>query len=189
MSVAVRDLRRTAWEGADAATVAAIGTGLLLLRAFVHGGAVPLAFLGIYAALFVLSYSMAVPAEEASPLGRTAVLGVGVAAVGLVALIGGPRIPLAAGPVALGLNVAAAVSEEAFFRRFLYGRLVGLGVPAAIAGSALLFALVHVPLYGWVAFGVDLGAGLVLSWQRWASGGWAAPAATHVVADVLAVLR
>ena len=36
---------------------------------------------------------------------------------------------------------------------------------------------------------VDLGAGLLLSWQRWASGGWGAPAATHVVANLVAVLR
>jgi hypothetical protein len=38
------------------------------------------------------------------------------------------------------------------------------------------------------AFWVDLGAGLLLSWQRWASGTWAVPAATHVAANLLVVL-
>jgi hypothetical protein len=49
--------------------------------------------------------------------------------------------------------------------------------------------VVHVPLYGAPVFWVDLGAGLLFSWQRWASGDWTAPAATHALANVLAVLR
>jgi len=60
-------------------------------------------------------------------------------------------------------------------------------VLAALA--ALLFAALHVPIYGPAVFWVDLGAGLLLSWQRWASGGWGAPATTHVVANLVAVLR
>jgi hypothetical protein len=35
---------------------------------------------------------------------------------------------------------------------------------------------------------VDLGAGLVFGWQRWASGTWTVPAATHAADNVLAVL-
>jgi hypothetical protein len=38
-------------------------------------------------------------------------------------------------------------------------------------------------------FWVDLGAGLLFGWQRWASGGWAAPAITHGAANLMAVLR
>jgi len=38
-------------------------------------------------------------------------------------------------------------------------------------------------------FPVDLGAGLLLSWQRWAGGSWGVPAATHAAANLLAVLR
>ena len=60
---------------------------------------------------------------------------------------------------------------------------------AAIGGSALLFAAVHVPIYGPAVFWVDLGAGLLFSWQRWASGTWGASAATHAAANLLAVLR
>jgi hypothetical protein len=35
---------------------------------------------------------------------------------------------------------------------------------------------------------IDLAAGLVLSWQRWASGSWRVPAVTHVLANVLVVI-
>jgi membrane protease YdiL (CAAX protease family) len=87
------------------------------------------------------------------------------------------------------MNTLAAVSEEAFFRRFLYGRFVTLGAIPAVAGSAVLFALVHLPAYGLAALPVDLAAGFLLSWQRWASGDWTVPAATHVVANLMAVLR
>ena len=39
------------------------------------------------------------------------------------------------------------------------------------------------------AFPVDLGAGLVFGWQRWATGSWVAPAGTHAAANLVAVLR
>jgi membrane protease YdiL (CAAX protease family) len=89
--------------------------------------------------------------------------------------------------VAVG-SVAAAVAEEAVFRRLVYGWALRWGVPVAIGVSALLFAAVHVPWYGTGAFWVDLGAGLLLSWQRWASGGWAVPAVTHSAANILQLL-
>jgi len=189
MSVAVRDIRRTAWAGTEPAAVLVLGVVLLLARTSVLGARAPLALAAIYTALALMSVSVSVPTQDPAPLGMAFTLVVGLVAVALAGAIVGPRIPLAAGPVALGLNAAAAISEEAFFRRFVYGRLVGLSVPVAIVGSGLLFALVHVPAYGWVAFWVDLGAGLVLSWQRWASGSWTAPAATHVAANLMAVLR
>jgi hypothetical protein len=34
-----------------------------------------------------------------------------------------------------------------------------------------------------------VGAGLLFGWQRWASGTWTVPAATHAVANALVVLR
>jgi hypothetical protein len=47
-----------------------------------------------------------------------------------------------------------------------------------------------VPIYGVTVFPVDLGAGLLLSWQRWACGSWTVPAATHATANVvMTVLR
>jgi membrane protease YdiL (CAAX protease family) len=47
------------------------------------------------------------------------------------------------------------------------------------------FALVHLPGYGVSAFPINLAAGLLLGWQRWASGGWSAPALTHIAANLL----
>lgn len=63
----------------------------------------------------------------------------------------------------------AAVAEEAFFRRFLYGWLSRWGVPIALFGSVVAFAAVHAPLYGLSALPIDFAAGLLLGWQRWAT--------------------
>ena len=66
-------------------------------------------------------------------------------------------------------------------------RLLRLGTVAAVVGSAVAFALVHLPAYGTAALPVDLGAGLLLSWQRFAAGRWTVPAVTHAAANLLAV--
>jgi len=113
--------------------------------------------------------------------------------IGLIAfaagrLIGGghPLLPATSGAIAL--NTLAAVAEEAFFRRLLFGLLLPFGVAAAIGGSAVVFALIHVTVYGWWVVPLDLAAGLILGWQRSASGTWTVPAATHAVANLLVVL-
>ncbi len=43
-------------------------------------------------------------------------------------------------------------------------------------------------VWGWWVLPLDLAAGLILSWQRAATGRWAVPAATHVLANTLALL-
>lgn len=91
--------------------------------------------------------------------------------------------------VAVGLNALAAVAEEVFFRRYLYGLVAERqGAAVAVAVTAGAFALVHVTVWGWWVLPLDLAAGLVLSWQRAATGRWSVPAATHVVANTLALL-
>jgi membrane protease YdiL (CAAX protease family) len=128
-------------------------------------------------------------AATLAPQGRAgAVLVVGVAAVVAAALLAGPVPPLPAGAVALALSLLAAVAEEALFRGALYGLLERWGAVVAVGTSALLFALVHVPSYGLAAMPVDLSAGLLFGWQRWASGRWTVPAATHAAANLLAVI-
>jgi membrane protease YdiL (CAAX protease family) len=124
----------------------------------------------------------------AAPLGWAVPLGIGLVAVALAGVVAGPAPPPRVGAAAAGLGLLAAVAEEALFRRLLYARLVRYGVVAAVLGSAVLFALVHLPAYGTAALPVDLGAGLLLSWQRFASGRWTVPAATHAVANLLAVI-
>jgi membrane protease YdiL (CAAX protease family) len=170
-----------------------VAAGLLLLLARVEivsmGSATVALLVLVYCALGVVSLAPR-PASITSLLSPGVVALVGIGAVAAVSAapwrIDVPSIG-SVGAVALG--VLAAVAEEAFFRRLLYASLLPAGVAAAVIGSAVLFALVHVPLYGTSVVWLDLGAGLLLSWQRWASGSWVAPATTHAFANVLAVLR
>jgi sodium transport system permease protein len=111
-----------------------------------------------------------------------------MAAVAAAVLVAGPTPPLPAGVAALALSLLAAVAEEALFRGALYGVLERWGPALAIGVSAVLFALAHIPTYGPSAVPVDLGAGLLFGWQRWASGRWTVPAATHAAANLLAVI-
>lgn len=178
-------------QGADLRALPVVGaTGMLLARLWIMRtpDATRVALLwAVLAAILVTS--LLVPAmRDVARLNPMAVLAVGLAGVGLASLSAGRPIPASFGVSALALSVFAAVAEEALFRRAAYGWLSRYGPAAAIAGSALLFAAVHVPSYGAAAFPVDLGAGVLLSWQRWASGTWTVPAATHAAANLLAVI-
>lgn len=97
-------------------------------------------------------------------------------------------LPARATIAGVALSVLAAVAEEALFRGLMFTRLLPYGRNLAIAASAVVFALVHVPFYGVSALPVDLGAGLLFAWQRNESGSWSVPAATHALANILAVL-
>ena len=112
----------------------------------------------------------------------------GLAVVGGAAIAAGHPVPVPFGPWAVPLALLAAVAEEALFRRVAYGALEPAGPVVAIGVTAVAFALIHVPLYGPAAFPVDLGAALVLGWQRWAGGTWTVPAATHAAANLVAVM-
>jgi membrane protease YdiL (CAAX protease family) len=116
------------------------------------------------------------------------VLAIGLAAVGAASLVVGARPPAPTTSWAVPLGLVAAVAEEAFFRRLVYGLLVPAGAGFAVAGSALLFAVVHVTVYGAWVVPIDLAAGLILGWQRWATGSWRVPALTHAVANLLVVI-
>jgi membrane protease YdiL (CAAX protease family) len=173
-------------RGAAAAVVAA-GLAFLLLRPSLPGGAAALA--AGYLLLAAAASGFPEPVSARAPLGAAPALVVGVAAVATARLLALPAPPPARTAAAVGLGLLAAVAEEALFRRLLYGRLEQrLGPAAAVLGSAVLFALVHLPAYGTAALPVDLGAGLLLSWQRHACGRWEVPAATHAVANLLAVI-
>ena len=114
-------------------------------------------------------------------------VGIGAFVVGRVLTAGSPAVPPATAFV-IGLNTLAAVAEEAFFRRLVYGALLAGGPTAALAGSAVLFAAVHVTVYGLWVLPLDLAAGLLLGWQRQVTGSWIVPAVTHAVANLLVVL-
>ena len=182
------DLERR--DGRSAIIVIVLGIFVLGVRPLVTDPS------GTRAALFAASYLTIGLASIAVPLGRDRprlapglALLMGLAAVAVSARIAGSPVPLPWSWAALPLSLLAAVGEEALFRRLAYARLERFGALVAIAGSALLFGLVHVPAYGTAALPVDVGAGLLFGWQRWASGTWTVPAATHAFANGLVVLR
>ena len=170
---------------------AAAGCAVLVLRPLLlrDGGHPTATLAAIFAAL--LAGGWAWPRRAEVPAGMStafSALAVGVAAFALGRVVGGGHAPQ---PVALrvvALGSLAAVAEEAFFRRFVYDTLLPGGAALAVGGSALLFAVVHVTVYGWWVLPIDIAAGLVLSWQRWATGSWKVPALTHVLANLLVVL-
>jgi membrane protease YdiL (CAAX protease family) len=170
----------------------AAGCSLLVARPLLlRNGAHPTATL---AALFVvlLTCGLLWPRQtNAGPVTVSAalpVLLVGVGAFVVGRLIGGGHAPQPLVLRVVALGSLAAVAEEVFFRHFVYDTLQPAGQAIAVAGSALLFALVHVTVYGWWVLPIDLAAGFVLSWQRWTTGSWKVPAVTHVLANLLVVL-
>lgn len=91
------------------------------------------------------------------------------------------------GPLLLWTPLVAlvAVAEEIALRGVLFGALLeAAGAPMAVAVTSIVFALMHVPLYGWGAVPLDLVVGLLLGGLRLLSGGVTAPAVAHVLADL-----
>ena len=131
------------------------GLVFLLARPGLGGsrGAVPLLGVG-YLVLLAGALVVRTRAPEA-PLGWKVPLGLGLVGVAGASVVGGPVADRRVGAAAAGLAVLAAVVEEALFRRVLYDRLLRFGVVAAVAGSAVVFALVHLPAYGLAATFMD----------------------------------
>ena len=172
--------------------VIAAGCALLAARPlFGHWASDPTAQLVVLFVALLLVGAMWPVAAPRIALARRRVLmplAVGIVAFALGRVLGGGHAPAAIASRVLALNTLAAVAEEAFFRRLVYARLLVGGEIAAIVGSAVLFAAVHVSVYGLWVLPIDLAAGLLLGWQRHASGSWVAPAATHVFANILVVI-
>lgn len=183
MSVAGRDLREL--RPAPALLGAAAGCAVLLARPLFPSA---LALGSLYGALAAVALRRTgTRCRSQALLPPVAVLAAGIGAVVATRALPGTPLPARGGLVAVVLGLLAAVAEEAFFREYLYVRLMRRGAAIAVTVSAVTFALVHVPAYGIAALPVDLGAGLVLSWQRWASGRWDVAAVTHAFANVLAM--
>ncbi len=164
------------------------GIGALAARPTASLGALGIALtVGLSGALVVAPPDKR---SDGSPLGRfLAIVTGGCATFALARWLRPGAVPVPFTPFALAATVAAAVAEELFFRNLVYVSLARWGSVVAIGGAALLFALVHVPAYGITVLPLDLAAGALLGWQRWASGGWGAPAMTHAVANILQFLR
>jgi membrane protease YdiL (CAAX protease family) len=175
------------------ALVVAAGCGLLVLRPVLFSGghsmAIGIALFALLAAVGLLWPSTTGHRTRALPVRqRVIVLGAGIAAFGLARVIGGGEAPAPFLLRVIALNSLAAVAEEAFFRKLAFDALRDRGPIVAVAVTSILFAVVHVTVYGFWVLPLDLAAGLVLGWQRWAGDSWTIPAATHVVANLLVVL-
>jgi membrane protease YdiL (CAAX protease family) len=127
-------------------------------------------------------------------LPRASSLLVGVAGgavlVGVAVAIRQPGPALFPGPGAafvpwVAATVLVATAEELILRGVLFDALDrSAGIVVAVALTSVLFALMHVPLYGWHVVPLDLGVGLWLAGLRLIGGGVAAPAVAHVLADL-----
>lgn len=175
--------RPVAWRTGLALT---LGAALFAVRPYtsLDPDSAPLLLAGIYVALFAVSTGPAVrPGERI--LSPSIAAAAGIAAALAIRLMMQPVVPPDPRLVVAVLGVMAAVAEEAFFRRLAYSALQRWGTVVAVAGTAILFSVMHYPSYGFAALPLDFGAGLLFAWQRWASGSWVAPAVTHAFANVL----
>jgi membrane protease YdiL (CAAX protease family) len=185
-AAATRPDRR--WDPGAGWAVVVGGIAFLLVRPALGGlPSVGLVLAAGYLAMLGGAVAAGGGRPTGAPLGWAVPLGVGIVGVVAAGVVGGPVGDRRVGAVGGGLAVLAGVAEEALFRRLLYDRLLRFGVVTAVVGSAVVFALVHLPAYGVAAMPVDLGAALLLSWQRYASGRWTVPAVSHAVANLLAV--
>ncbi|HWD71097.1 MAG TPA: CPBP family intramembrane glutamic endopeptidase [Actinomycetota bacterium] len=180
-------------------TPAAVGLGLLALAARVPStwAVLVTAGVGVVGLLApVETSSVSRPLHPASAANWLTAVALGLVAMLIAARLpgllgmaphGAGRIVVHAAPAAVAASVVAAVAEEAFFRRLVYGWLASSwGAAVAICGSAVAFAAIHVPVYGFAVLPIDTAAGLLLGWQRWMTGGWSASGLTHVAANLIA---
>jgi membrane protease YdiL (CAAX protease family) len=89
--------------------------------------------------------------------------------------------------VALWTPVVAvvAVAEEVALRGVLFDAVRAWGGDGwALVATTLLFAAIHIPLYGIGSLPLDLAVGLLLGGLRIVSGGVLAPSVAHVIADL-----
>jgi membrane protease YdiL (CAAX protease family) len=83
------------------------------------------------------------------------------------------------------ITILVAAAEEAILRGVLWDRLTRRnGALVALLTTTVVFALIHVPVYGWQVLPLDLGVGLLFGGLRLATGGVAAPAIAHALADL-----
>jgi hypothetical protein len=183
MTVATR-----AERAAGPMVVAALGCGALAARpALVRLTAHPTAVLvALFVALLVVG--LRTPLTHLRARNEVVVCAVGVCAFAAGRVLAAGHAPTRFTAFALATNALAAVAEEVWFRRVCFGLLEAGGTVYAIAASSVLFAVVHVALYGPGILVVDLAAGALLGWQRAVTGSWRASAITHVAANLFVLL-
>ena len=86
-------------------------------------------------------------------------------------------------PVWAAAVTIVVIAEEMFLRGALHDSLVRWGPVLQVGVGATVFALLHVPLYGWHVVPLDLAVGVVLGGLRLFTGTLVAPITAHAMAD------
>ena len=183
------------WAAAGRAAVLLVALGaLVLLRAATNGTSVAsaLASGAVFGVTLILMAKWPLtPHAWRLPGRRSVAIGLigGLLLIAVPVLIQpGPRpIGLRPEPFAAWALVTSlvAVGEEALLRGALFDAVKTTGgLITAIAVTSVVFALMHVPLYGWSVVPVDIGAGVILGGLRILGRGVSAPAVAHTFADL-----
>ncbi len=141
-------------------------------------------------ALLVVAGAGGLRASLPAPAPVAAGLAAGGALVGVSVLARWPVAPLVLGHAAafvpwIAVTTLVATAEELVLRGTLWRWAAAAGGDgAALLITSVLFALIHVPVYGWHVVPLDFGVGLWFGGLRLWFGGPTAPAAAHVVADL-----
>jgi membrane protease YdiL (CAAX protease family) len=168
--------RTTGRDGAASPRPAASGRAAATALA---GATLRAVGLGLLVGLGLVAITLVASALRPAFGGASPVLGLGRPAA--------PFLPWAA------ITLVVATAEEILLRGLLFDRVVaasrargnsGKGIVAAVVVTSTVFALMHVPVYGWHVVPLDLAVGCCLAGLRLLTGGIAAPAAAHAVADL-----
>jgi membrane protease YdiL (CAAX protease family) len=190
----VRSVRRPAIVRAGV-RVGAIGLALAAItigrwRATVDGG--DALFIGLAFGIVLCAIALAAGERPTIPsLGTIAIGAAGGAVLVALAVVvsagGQPRLFAPAAPFGpwAAITIVVAIGEEAILRGALFDAIDEAGgLLAAIVITSLVFAFIHVPLYGWHVVPLDLGVGVWFAGLRLVSGRVAAPAIAHAIADL-----
>jgi membrane protease YdiL (CAAX protease family) len=192
--VSERDRVKIRWRGAtrSALCLAGIAAAAALRSALGAPDTAASMPAGVVFAIALLAVALAAGWRPARPSSAAVALGAaggGALVAAWLVAHGGPGIQVA--PVNAGLALwtpvvtLVAVSEEVALRGALFDTVRSwCGDGGALVATTLLFAAMHVPLYGIGSLPLDLAAGMLLGGLRIVSGGVLAPAVAHVIADL-----
>jgi len=162
-----------------------------LVRQTVAGAAGPASLLaGWVAASLLLLIAVAAGVRISAPRPQSAAIGVGGAAVLILpVMLRSATLGLGLRPAGASLGwavavIAIAAAEELAIRGALFQAVSErAGTGWAVAVTSVVFALMHLPLYGTGALPLDLAVGIWLGGIRvW--GGVSASVVSHVIADL-----